>query len=393
MNIKFKEECIIVIGTWTKSIEEHKLLINCISSLSLLDVDICLVSHYPVSSTIQSLVSYYVYDKYNESTPEIKNEDFYWNYYPIQALFKYSERYYSHHSAVLTLQLNGFSLAKALNKKYVFYTESDTIIDPEDLHSFYDVYEKTLKNDKRAWFAPYIYTGDKIVAIDGNFFFSEVDFYLTYIDSHKTNWGKYGIESHIYNCLLPVKDQYLLEVVNGEDVRHIYQKMFPNSVINQNHGRMLSTSKYVNPDIKNYHLLGGVLLPEDKTAKLNPLVILINYWPERSRDYLNENDVFRNKDNNFKISYIKNNRVILLNEINLNIESGSWYQKLPIIESGNEYRVKVELYNEYSRSWDMFLERKYTLDDVEYMRTEGLYDFPENEEVAAEGAKGRQIIV
>ena len=156
---------------------------------------------------------------------------------------------------------------------------------------------------------------------------------------------------------------------------------------------MLSTSKYVNPDIKNYHLLGGVLLPEDKTAKLNPLVILINYWPERSRDYLNENDVFRNKDNNFKISYIKNNRVILLNEINLNIESGSWYQKLPIIESGNEYRVKVELYNEYSRSWDMFLERKYTLDDVEYMRTEGLYDFPENEEVAAEGAKGRQIIV
>ena len=63
MNIKFKEECIIVIGTWTKSIEEHKLLINCISSLSLLDVDICLVSHYPVSSTIQSLVSYYVYDK------------------------------------------------------------------------------------------------------------------------------------------------------------------------------------------------------------------------------------------------------------------------------------------------------------------------------------------
>jgi hypothetical protein len=41
----------------------------------------------------------------------------------------------------------------------------------------------------------------------------------------------------------------------------------------------------------------------------------------------------------------------------------------------------------------MFLERKYTLDDVEYMRTEGLYDFPENEEVAAEGAKGRQIIV
>ena len=37
----------------------------------------------------------------------------------------------------------------------------------------------------------------------------------------------------------------------------IYQKMFPNSVINQNHGRMLSTSKYVNPDIEVFANMTG----------------------------------------------------------------------------------------------------------------------------------------
>ena len=41
----------------------------------------------------------------------------------------------------------------------------------------------------------------------------------------------------------------------------------------------------------------------------------------------------------------------------------------------------------------IFFNREYTLDDVEYMQTEGHYNFPENEEVAAEGTEGQQIII
>lgn len=63
MNTKFKEESIIVINTWTETIEQNKLLNDCILNLSLLDIDICLVSHYPISTTIQNLVSYYVYER------------------------------------------------------------------------------------------------------------------------------------------------------------------------------------------------------------------------------------------------------------------------------------------------------------------------------------------
>jgi hypothetical protein len=87
MNTKFKEESLIIIGTWAKTLEQNKLLIDCITNLDLLGMDICLVSHYPISTTIQKLVSYYVYDKYNGSSLLHRDEEapgWYWNSSRIQ---------------------------------------------------------------------------------------------------------------------------------------------------------------------------------------------------------------------------------------------------------------------------------------------------------------------
>jgi len=372
---KFKTESMILVGTWAKTLEQNKSLLDCITNLDLLGIDICLVSHYPVSTTIQDLVSYYIYDKYNEISVDETQKSWRWNYYPIDITFKSLKNSYTPHSAVLYLIRNGFYLAKAINKKYVFYTESDTIINSKDLDSFYKIYKETLKGNKRAWFTPWILTptGTIPTAFDINFWFSEIDFILDNIDFYETNWEhNFGIEAHIFGCLNNVKNEYILD---SDGNNHAYHYRFPNSIINKDHGGLSQVYKITNSEIKNFHLLGSLLLSKDKKHGLKPLLIIINHWPDTIKEInLGSNDMFKNKNNNFKVSYFVDNKLEMTDEVNLFVENTSYYRQLSEIHEGKDYEIKVELYNEYNRCWDVFYEEEYTFDDIEDMKSRGDYN-------------------
>ena len=589
MNIKFKEESLIIIGTWTKTVEEHKLLIDCITNLSLLDIDICLVSHYPISTTIQRLVSYYVYDKYNGSS--LSNEDvgtgWYWNYFPIQVFFQDLDGGYEHQSAVLYTMRNGFSLAKSIGKKYAFYMESDSIIHPKDLHSLYDIYEETLNSNKKAWFTKYIHTeGDDITAIDTLFFFSEVEFALDNFDFNKIDWDEYGLETHLFRCVESSVDELLIDnigkklvdlvdnsgfllsypetstdkgtihsymddydelfsrikysaknvleigiwkggsmvlwhdyfenaIIHGVDidinnipkflnkydriktylggaynyeefikptfkdmkfdliiddgshelhvqkrfVKHYfpllsengiliiediqdmnfckeiinefpeevrdkvqvidrrdvndryddilivycitgiertYEYRFPNSIMNQHHRRLSVHAKNINPKIKNFHLLGNLLLSVERKYGLKPLLILINYWEPEGHQENNPSftDVmFRGKDNIFKILYFENDELLITDEINLKDENSSYFKQFPEIIDLKVYKVRVELYNEYTKSWEMFYEREYDLNGVDDWQKDGHYNFPVHKVTDVDYIEGLKVKV
>jgi hypothetical protein len=372
MNTKFKEESIVVINTWAETIEQNKLLHDCILNLSLLDVDICLVSHYPISTTVQNLVSYYVYDKNNKLFEKSNYEKWWWYYHPIKiTLNNYLKSVYAHCPAVFSSIKHSLHLAKSANKKYVFYLESDTIINPKDLHSFCDIYDETLNSNKKAWFESYQYTKNnkEIDSVNGEFWFGEVDFLLENIDFSKTIW-EYGLEYHLFNCLKDVKDKYILTI---RDEKKPYKNKFPNSVINQVHSSPMY-SKNINPKVKNFHLLGAVLLSEKEKSGLKPMLVLINHWDRNNKNQTFNNSMFSDIDNNFHILFFINDKLSLENKISLSNHNQSYWHQLPEIEDENTYRVEVNLYNEYTREWDWFYKKEWTSNDINEIKNEGNYE-------------------
>jgi hypothetical protein len=373
MKTNFRKDSVIVINTWAETLEQQKLLLDCITNLDLLDIDICLVSHYPISTVVQNLVTYYVYDKNNELS-EMDNKTWYWHYYPIKIfLNRLLKSFYSHHPAVLDNIKNSFYMAKARNKKYVFFMDNDAIINISDLHSFYDIYEETLNSNKKAWFETYqiIKNNKDVDSVNCDFFFSDVDFMIDNIDFSKTIW-ELGLEHHIFTCLKNVKDEYILNIRNEKIP---YESKFPNSAINQMHSKPPIHSKDINPKIKNFHLLGNVLLSENKKNGLKPMLVIINHWNRENKSQTFNNSMFSDKDNIFNISYFIDDKLISSDEITLNKPNSSYYKQFNNIEDKNTYRVEVDLYNEYTREWDWFYNKEWTLDDINDMKKDGNYDF------------------
>lgn len=134
---------LIVIGTYPNLEERKSLTKRCIESLQKLRRKIMLVSHYPVSPEIQSMVDYYIYDAYNPMT--------FHSYYT--KFFNYSIEYDAEINinglkdsnqsfAVLTNVRNAFQAAKNNGFNKVFYITYDVIVNPNDL----SVIEKSFKS-------------------------------------------------------------------------------------------------------------------------------------------------------------------------------------------------------------------------------------------------------
>ena len=74
----FQKDCMIVINCWAATLAQQKLLTDCIFNLSLLKLDICLVSHNPISSALQSCVDYFIYDSENPLITGTKNSNWWY---------------------------------------------------------------------------------------------------------------------------------------------------------------------------------------------------------------------------------------------------------------------------------------------------------------------------
>jgi len=137
------------------------------------------------------------------------------------------------------------------------------------------------------------------------------------------------------------------------------------------------------------------LLSTERKYGLKPLLILINFWDKTSwktsiiRRFSNDNlpftdTMFKDKDNIFKILYFENDNLLTTDEVNLKEENSSYFKQFPEIVDLKDYKVRVELYNEYAKSWELFYERKYDLNRVDELQEEGHYNFPVHHETDVE---------
>jgi len=405
---KFKEESMIMLVTWAKELEQQKLLLDCITSLDLLGIDICLTSHYPVSTTVQNLVSYYIYDKYNPLISAGAGQG--WNYTmsvnnrPAMRIDINKEftGIGVHSPAVFSSIKHSLHVAKSANKKYVFYTESDTIINPKDLHSFYDVFKETLDNNKKAWFELYERGKEEdVMSCNGEFWFGEVDFFLNNIRFSKesqlageitekdaydlfnpiqhhlfANRG-FGLEHHLYDSLKSVRGEYILKSRKGKIQ---FQNHFPNSEVNVYHpnldcsfsGKALANQSKIK--IKNFHLAPFFLLSRNKKYGLKPLLCIVNHWMRLNKSQTYNDSMYENAENLFKILYFINDKLVSNREVKLFIKNASIFEQFDEIEEGNIYRVEVELYNKYNRGWDLFYQREWIRNDVDEIAKVGTYE-------------------
>ena len=95
---------LFIIDTYPKTEKQIQLLKDCINSVTPIGWDILIVSHYPIPTEIQNMVTYSIYDKNNLFIPE--------NITP--HIFSFNESfdfkvYLSGHALAITINMfNGF---------------------------------------------------------------------------------------------------------------------------------------------------------------------------------------------------------------------------------------------------------------------------------------------
>jgi hypothetical protein len=94
-------------------------------------------------------------------------------------------------------------------------------------------------------------------------------------------------------------------------------------------------SKNINPKIKNFHLLGTVLLSENEHHGLKPMFIIINHWDRENKSQTFNNSMFSDVNNNFHISFFINDKLSFEKKISLTDHNKSFWSQLPDIEDNN----------------------------------------------------------
>lgn len=129
-----KEEELIVIGTYPNLKKRELLTIDCINSLKPLKRKILLVSHYPVSTEIQNLVDYYIYDSDNLLTHHSYYTHFYRDTNDYYAQVNINGLKNTNQSlSVLSNLFNAAKFVDSLNLKSFFYTTYDVVVNESDL--------------------------------------------------------------------------------------------------------------------------------------------------------------------------------------------------------------------------------------------------------------------
>lgn len=160
---------IFVVDSWPDTDEKEKTLIECIDRLNEFDIEILLVSHYPIKSEIQKMVNYYLFDKNNNilTSDEFKKHDVASGRWSKVDNYRVENKYEFHHDyAIWETMRNAFNYCKFLGKEYIHFIEYDCLI---DTYQFKQAFiEEIFKNDaliyeyhensKDLHFSPYMAT-------------------------------------------------------------------------------------------------------------------------------------------------------------------------------------------------------------------------------------------
>ena len=144
-------EEIFVIGSWADTKEKELNLINVIKDIKSRNYPVCLVSHYPVSSFIQELVDYYIYEK--ENVLSINWRLVFWR--DVNGVREEKPSLVDYHGVACLMNIrHAIDLLRAkLKFKYIHYREADLSYDFGAYMSMFDNNMKVL--NKKALFVHY----------------------------------------------------------------------------------------------------------------------------------------------------------------------------------------------------------------------------------------------
>jgi len=145
---------LFVIGAYPNTKKKEEILKQEILSLKHLDYDIMIVSHYPVSEEIQSMVNFYFYDKNQKLTPQQNtNGDMLSPYFWAAQESFYVKVFNQRHGLPICQNMyNSFKFSEIQKYDFVFFLENDNIFSKEDTLKFDELLENMISNNKKCIF-------------------------------------------------------------------------------------------------------------------------------------------------------------------------------------------------------------------------------------------------
>jgi hypothetical protein len=139
---------LIVIGAYPNTTKKEDILRKEIESLKNSGFDLMIVSHYPVSVELQSMVDYYIYDKNQTLTPPHLCTHYYFN----ESNFKINVFNSRHALPICQNMFNSFKFSEIKGYDFVFFVENDNIFAESDIIKFNFLLNEMVKKNKKCIF-------------------------------------------------------------------------------------------------------------------------------------------------------------------------------------------------------------------------------------------------
>ena len=139
---------LIVIGAYPNTPKKEEVLRNEINSLMGLGFDFMLISHYPVSVELQSMVDYYIYDKNQTLTP-IERSPYYWSDNGGFFLKVFNSR---HSLPICQNMYNAFKFSELKNYDFVYFIENDNLFSNSDAEKLNTLIDTMVNENKKCIF-------------------------------------------------------------------------------------------------------------------------------------------------------------------------------------------------------------------------------------------------
>jgi hypothetical protein len=232
---------LIIIDSYLTSKKKENILKGEIESLKGIGFDIMLVAHYPISTEIQFMVDYFIFDK-NQTLDPINDAPYYWFGGTSEDPFilVYNGRY---RLAICQNMFNAFQFAEVKGYDFVYFAENDNFFSENDAKRLNTLIDEMLESNKKCiFFKPEYY---KVPFVDGSLegvtesfvyetqFFGITPKYFNEVFKLPTNqqeWDSYKmgftLEVAFYEKLVKYEDNFL--IINEHSSQY-----FSESKINQ----------------------------------------------------------------------------------------------------------------------------------------------------------------
>lgn len=307
-----QKEFVAVISTHPNYKIVENTTIKAIEQIKKAGYKVILVSHYPISTNLQSIVDYCVYDKNNP----LINHNFYSNwsfdnpFHDIRIHLPSCGGDIYHGLGVCLNYYNGISLANKLGYKNVFAFNYDVVISDSDFNKL-EFIKNVMLTKKGFFFYDKALEGDTFKTV---FHAINTEFYLEKFEYFTpSSYQKFvseknisnGLEQFYYNKLIDRKKDLYIDTSNNED------SFFNNSDLN-----MFSMCEYLS------------VLP--MTNNPNKFVCISSFNNKIDKKYN-------------KIVVYKNN--VVIRSEHKEITGRGWWHIEVDFEPNNEYKVTNALYD------------------------------------------------